>query len=122
MLLADLLNDSEELIICDLAQYYHILDYSQIKPNILATLVLGLPDDSRIMRKISGAKMSYKDSVLALIFDVLQIIAFNQGHRKGAKRPESLYKKLTTEEKKKDELMTFDTPEQYEAWRKEHYG
>ena len=73
------------------------------------------------MLKKAGSKLSYKESALALIFDVLQIIAYNQGHRQGAKRPESLYKKLTTEEKK-DELMTFDTPEQYEEWRKEHYG
>lgn len=119
MLLADILNDSEDKIICDLAQYYGILDYTQIKPNILATLVFGLPDDSRIMKEISKAKMGYKDSVLALIFDMLQIIAFKQGHKKNAQRPESLFKKLMSVEKK-DELMSFSTPEEYEEWRKEH--
>ena len=119
MLLADILNDSEDKMICDLAQYYGILDYTQIKPNILATLVFGLPDDSRIMKEISKAKMGYKDSVLALIFDMLQIIAFKQGHKKNAQRPESFFKKLMSVEKK-DELMSFSTPEEYEKWRKEH--
>lgn len=119
MLLADIINDSEDLMICDLAQYYHILDYQQIKPNVLAALVMGLPNDSRIMLKIAKAKVSYKDGILALIFDMLQIIAFKQGHKRGTQRPESLFKKLTTEEKK-DELMSFDTPEEYEEWRKEH--
>ena len=119
MLLADILNDSEDKIICDLAQYYGILDYTQIKPNILATLVFGLPDDSRIMKEISKAKMGYKDSVLALIFDILQIIAFKKGHKKNAQRPESFFKKLMSVEKK-DELMSFSTPEEYEEWRKEH--
>lgn len=83
--------------------------------------MLGLPNESRIMLKIAGSKLTYKESALALIFDALQIIAYNQGHAKGAKRPESLYKKLTAEKKQKDELMQFDTPEQYEEWRKEHY-
>ncbi len=121
MLLADIINDSEDLMICDLAQTYGILDYKQIKPNILAALVMGLPQDSRIMLKISKAKLSYTDSVLALIFDCLQIIAFNQVHRyrKNLKRPESLYKKLM-EDDKKDDYMTFGSPENYERWRKEH--
>lgn len=119
MLLADIMNDSEDLMICDLAETYGILDYKQIKPNILAVLVMGLPQDSRIMRKITKAKLGFKDSVLALIFDALQVIAYNQGHKKGAKRPESLYKKLTTEPKK-DEYMTFTSPEEFERWRKEH--
>lgn len=119
MLLADIMNDSEDLMICDLAETYGILDYKQIKPNILATLVLGLPRDSRIMMKISKAKLGYLDSVLALIFDCLQVIAYNQGHKKGAKKPESLFKKITAEDKK-DEYMTFTSPEEFERWRKEH--
>lgn len=119
MFLADILNDSEDLMICDLAETYGILDYKQIKPSILAVLVIGLPKDSRIMRKVSNAKLGYKDSVLALIFDTLQIIAYKQGHKKGAKRPESLYKRLTAEDKK-DEYMTFTSPEAFERWRKEH--
>lgn len=119
MFLADIINDSEDLMICDLAETYGILDYHQLKPDILAVLVMGLPQDSRIMRKITKAKLGYLDSVLALIFDALQVIAYNQGHKKGSKRPESLYKKLTTEEKK-DEYMTFSSPESYERWRKEH--
>lgn len=106
-------------MICDLAQTYHILDYSVLKPNILATLVLGLGEESRVMRKLSKSKLSFEHTMLALIFDALQIIAFNQGHKKNAKKPASVYKKLTTEQKK-DELMKFASPESFERWRKEH--
>lgn len=106
-------------MICDLAETYHILDYKAIKPNLLATLVLGLNQDSRVMRKMRHEKLTFHDSMLALIFDCLQIIAFKQGHKKGAKRPESLFKKLTTPEVK-EELMTFSSPEDYWRWRKEH--
>lgn len=120
MLLADIINDSEELMVCDLAQYYGILDYTQIKPNILAALVIGLPNDSRIMMKTAKVKLNFRDSALALIFDMLQIIAYKQGHKKGARHPESLFKKLTTDEKPEDEYMEFNTPEEYEEWRKEH--
>lgn len=114
------MNDSEDLVICDLAQTYGILDYTQLKPNILATLVLGLDRDSRVMRKLRDEPITYNQSLLALIFDALQIIAFNQGHKKGAKHPESLFKHLTEKKEEKDELMSFETPEQYEKWRKEH--
>lgn len=106
-------------MICDLAETYHILDYTVLKPNTLAILVKGLSQDSRVMRHLRNEKLTYLDSMLALIFDCLRIIAYNQGHKKGAKRPQSLFEKLTKVEKK-DELMKFSSPESYERWRKEH--
>lgn len=90
-----------------------------LPPKTIHTLILGLREDSRTMMKLSKAKMSYKDSLLALIFDSVQVMNYKLGHRKGQEKPKSLYKKLT-EEKKKDELKSFSTPEEYEKWRKEH--
>lgn len=107
-------------MICDLAETYHVLNYKELNIDLLATLVAGLKPDSRVMQHLAGSRVNYIDSLLALIFDALQTIAFNQGHRKGAKRPESLYKKLTEPPEEKDELMTFDSPEDFEAWRKGH--
>lgn len=115
-----MINECEGAMICDLAETYGILDYKQLKPDLIATLVVGLKPDSRVMLHLSGNKATYIDSLLALIFDLLQIIAFKQGHKKGAKHPESLYKKLTEEKAEKDELMAFETPEEFEKWRKEH--
>lgn len=106
-------------MICDLAETYGIFDYKALRPDLVATLVIGLRPDSRVMMHLAKAKLNFQQTMMALIFDALQVIAFNQGHKKHAKKPESLYKKLTTEPKK-DELMSFDSPEAYEAWRKEH--
>lgn len=118
--LADILNDSEDLVICDLAETYGILDYTKIRPDTLATLVLGLGYDSRVKRKLRDDPLTYNQALLALIFDALRTIAFNQGHKKGAKKPESLFKHLTEKKEEKEELMKFETPEDYEKWRKEH--
>ena len=118
--LADILNDSEDLVICDLAETYGILDYTKIRPDTLATLVLGLGYDSRVMRKLRDDPLTYNQALLALIFDALRTIAFNQGHKPGAQKPKSLFKHLTYKKEEKEELMKFETPEEYEKWRKGH--
>lgn len=109
----------EDEIICDLAETYGIYDYKGLSPNLVATLVLGLSDDSRIKRKISGNKLSIDQMLLALMVDNLQFIAWSKtkAAAKNNNRPESLFKKLTGyDEKSKDELMSFTTPEEYEAY------
>lgn len=106
-------------MICDLAQTYGIWNYKDLPPSLVATLVIGLGENSRIMKKQAKARLSYQDSILALIFDSLQVISYKLGHRKGQEKPKSLYKKLT-EEKKKDDLKAFKSPEDFDKWRKEH--
>ncbi len=68
------------------------------------------------MMKRSKQKLNYTEKMLALIFDALQIIAFKQGHRKGAQKPRSLFNDLT-KEKPKDELKQFDTSAAFDEWR-----
>lgn len=106
-------------MICDIAETYGIYDYTQLSPRMLATLVIGLREDSRVFKKISKARLTYEESMLALIFDILQAMNYKLGHRKGQEKPKSLYKKLT-EVKEKDDLIAFNSPEDYERWRKEH--
>lgn len=100
---------------CDLAETYGIFDYKALPPSLVATLTAGLREDSRVMMKLSKQKLNYEQKMLALIFDGIQMIAFKQGHRKGAQKPQSLFKKLT-EEKKKDDLMMFSDADSFEAW------
>ena len=106
-------------MICDLAETYGILNYKELSPLLVATLVIGLPPSSRIMKKIAKARLTYEESMLALIFDVLQAMNYKLSHRKGQEKPKSLYKKFT-EVKEKDDLRAFNSPEDYEKWRKEH--
>ena len=106
-------------MICDLAQTYHILDYKELPPSLVATLVFGLDNNSRIKRKISGCNLSMDELLLTLIFDGVNHLIW-QRTKDGAKnrnRPESLFKKLTQDEKsQKDELETFKTVEDFKAW------
>lgn len=68
------------------------------------------------MMKRSKQKLNYTEKMLALIFDALQIIAFKQGHKKGAQKPKSLFNELT-KDKQKDELKQFDSSEAFDEWR-----
>jgi hypothetical protein len=69
------------------------------------------------MMKVSKQTLTYEQKMLALIFDALQIIAFKQGHKKGAQKPKSLFEDLTTTKKPKDELMAFSSADSFEEWR-----
>ena len=113
MILAHLISDSEDLLICDLAETYHILNYRELPPTLVATLVLGLPDHSRLKMKVSGQKITTEQAMLAVIIDDLNLLLWQRSKRR--KKPESLYKKRT-EEKQKDELLSFSSPEEYEEW------
>ena len=106
-------------MICDLAETYGIYDYKAMKPSLIATLAVGLPDSSRIMRKYSGVNLTTDQMLLALIVDGINIGIWQRSGAKRRKRPQSIFQKLTKPEKKKDELMSFRTAEDFEAWRKE---
>ena len=86
---------------------------------LVATLTVGLPYDSRVFKKINDLKLSRTEMLLALQVDALKILAW-QNTKDGAKnrnRPESLYKKLMgIDTKKKDDLLQFDSVEDYERW------
>ena len=112
-----MVNTCEDELVCDLAQTYGIYNYKELSPNLVATLTIGLPDSSRVKMKMSGQKLTLEQSLLALILDDLrQWLWMNQ--RRGSKRPQSVFKKLTEDKKPKDELKTFDSPEAFEAWRR----
>lgn len=105
-------------MICDLAETYHILDYKGLPPSLVATLVVGLDDSSRIKRKISKTKLTLEQSLLAFIADGINILIWQKTKdgSKGKNKPESIYKKLMGLEKKKEELMSFDSVADYEKW------
>ena len=64
--------------------------------------------------KLSGQKLSYEKSMLALILDAINSwLWMNQ--KKGTPRPKSVYKSLT-EEKNEDELQAFDSTDEFDAW------
>lgn len=86
-----------------------------MRPDLIATLAVGLPDTSRIMRKYSGIDLTLDQMLLAVIADSLNGLIWGMSKKKG-RRPQRLTEKLLKKDKPKDELMTFATIEEYEAF------
>lgn len=115
-----MLNVGEDELTCDLAETYHILNWRELSPSLVATLSCGLSDSSRIKRKISGMKITFDQMLLAILVDGVNGLLW-QRSKDGAKnrnRPESLFKKLTGQDKEKDELEVFESIEDFERWYK----
>jgi len=110
-------------MICDLAQYYHVMNYEELSPDIVAALLSGLPHDSRIYRKIRNEKYSLQENLLMRILDELQILVWlnTKDAKTGVNFPKSVYDSFHPSEK----ITSKDEPEQFEstadfdkAWQK----
>lgn len=119
MVLARFINECEDLLICDLAETYGIYDYRAMKPSLIATLAVGLPETSRITRKYSSNPLTLDQMLLCMIEDSINRLIWGLGGSKASKKPASLLKKLTQKKKEKDELMSFTSPEEYEEWMRQ---
>ena len=105
------------MLICDLAETYGIYDYKAMKPSLVATLAVGLPESSRVIRKYSKISLTVDQMLMSMLLDSLNGLIWGLGGKKSAKKPKSMLKMLLDRDKKqKDELMSFRTPEEYEAW------
>ena len=63
--------DDEDSLICDFAQYYHVLSWRALPLSLSATLAAGLPPESRCMQKLSGLNCSPELLFMARISDDL---------------------------------------------------
>ncbi len=107
----------EDELTCDLAETYHILNWRELPPSLVATLSVGLRDDSRIKKKISGHKLSLDQMLMCFGLDVLQYNLWikTKDGAKGRNKPESILAKLS-EDKKKEELAKFADASDFDAW------
>ena len=106
-------------MICDLAETYHILNYKELSPSLVATLSFGLRDNSRVKMKLSNSKITLEQMLLARMTDELTFQSWSKTKdgQKNRNRPDSILKSLL--EEKKDETVSFSTPEDFnEAWEK----
>ena len=102
-------------LICDLAEYYHILDYRGVPCKTLGTLAVGLRAESRIGQIRDGVKETPMVITMAMVYDLLAQVFSAKG-----KAPKSLSKCYFIEEKdKSNKPRAFETPEDFEeAWRR----
>ena len=94
-----MLETDEDALICDFAEYYHLFDWRSQGVKQAAILACGLPDSSRIMKKLSKQRITLDQALMALILDDLNTLLWRQTKQgqKGHNRPQSVYKILNSE-------------------------
>lgn len=109
-------------MICDLAETYHILNYKELSPYLVAVLVFGLNDNSRIKKRYSNSKISVDQILMAMVVDDLNFLAWTKTRdaKHGKYKQKSILKTLQGEyEKPKEDLISFKTVEEYEEYMKQ---
>lgn len=101
-------------------QVYHVEDPDALPPLLFATLVAGLPEDSRTMRALSGRRAAPGELLLAAAVDRLSLLVWFQTKDglKGRNRPKSLVESMTREEKEEQKAFSVPVEEFDETIRK----
>ena len=110
----------EDALICDLAETYHIYDYRSLSPRMAAIFSCGLRDDSRIKLALAGSRYPLSTLLNVLTYDAVSWLRWAQTKdaHDGGEPPVRLYDKLLgIDGAEETEVMTFDTPEAFEATR-----
>ena len=103
-------------MICDLAETYHIYDYTRVPGRLLGTLVAGLGDESRVVRKASGRKVSMETLMLARLYDLFAVV-YSDGKHEHESLAETLIEKQ--EPKKENNVVGFASGEDFlTAWNR----
>lgn len=122
MILAAMLERSEDSLICDLAETYHIYDMRSFKVSYIAILAAGLREDSRVMMLFSGNKIRPSLLLQAASLDKLALLwwAETKDGQKNRNRPESVVESLTKENKQTEEPpIVFESAEDFNKTREE---
>ena len=114
-----MLDLDEEALICDLAETYGIFDMESLPVQTVATLSIGLRGDSRIKLAAAGRKLGTTDALLATIADYLAMIFWTKTKdgQKGRNRPKSIREALENGNKKDNEIVGFESVEEFEQAR-----
>lgn len=116
-----MIKEDEDLLICDLAEYYHIYDYRSFPPFFIGTLAWGLPADSRIKRKLSGTDIETNTLLMAAAVDRLSLLWWSKTEdgANNRNRPtmftDILQGKTSTSNK---DYKVFDSAEDFEEFHK----
>lgn len=98
-----MLRTDEDALICDFAEYYHVLDLRSLPPTLAATLFLGLRDDSRCRMKLGNRGASTYQLMLSMIYDCCNWLCWAQTEdaAHGRHRPKSLHDQLIQKDSEK---------------------
>jgi hypothetical protein len=109
----------EDSLICDLAETYHLFNYREQSPELVAVLCFGLRDDSRVKLALANSKLTLEQILTARMVDELAWLHWSKTKdgSKNRNQPPSILKALT--EEKREEAEVFLTADEFnEAWEK----
>lgn len=109
--------------ICDLVETYGIFDYRALPAGLLATLSVGLRDDSRIKMKMNGMETTTDTMLQMIATDCLRMLVWmnSEDGAKNINRPKSLVAELLKTPTATD-LEAFDSGEAFEVRRNNIIG
>lgn len=108
-------------MICDFAETYHIYNIYQMPVEYIATLAIGLREDSRIKMKASGLRVDIKSLLLAHIVDntAIRVWQNSKDGEKGRNMPKSMLMTLTEEIDWSKKAKAFNTGADFDKeWEK----
>ena len=112
-----MINIDECALICDIAQYYHIVDMWELNIVTLSVLAVGLPISSRIKQKMTNAQIPDSNIILAGIFDRANFLAWTKTkqavHNKNA--PNSIIK--IKQNKNNSDILAFSSSNEFDKMR-----
>ena len=107
---------------CDLAETYGLLNWEAVPVATLATLAVGLRENSRIKMRLSGRQTATETLLLAAVLDRLSTLVWFQTEdgQVGVNRPKSLVAVLLGEtQEARRNVQSYETSEEFEqAWRR----
>lgn len=114
-----MLRIDRDALICDLAETYQVFDYRVLPVPLLATLAVGLRENSRIKMSLSGGTVPRGDILLAAAVDRLSLIAWQLQCIGGAvapEKPKSVLNALLGQktETVKNDVQVHESPEAFE--------
>lgn len=108
-------------LFCDLAETYGIYDWKGLPVSTLAALSVGLRADSRIKMRLSGAKATRTEILLAAAVDKLSWLCWAQTEngRNNTCHPKSVLSILLGEAEQESDVVAFETIDDFETtWAK----
>lgn len=104
-----------------MAETYHIYDYRSLPASRVATLAVGLRENSRIKMRLAGIPYPAETLLLASAVDCLRMLLWTKTKdaARGRNAPVSIYDRLIGRFEKKTELSVFTSGEAFERKRRE---
>ena len=112
-----MLSEDKDALICDLAETYGIYDYRALPASRLATLAVGLREDSRIKMRLMGVKAPKTDLLLAAMVDRLSMLLWmnSEDGKNGTNRPPSILSVILGTEQEDKAVEAFESDQDFEA-------